>query len=61
MASPNPPTLQAPAPERQGISRRLPEVSARERDFWRRAVAEERERLDLAEHGAAAPCRPDAH
>lgn len=61
MASPNPQTLLAPAPDRQGLSRYLPEVSARERDFWRRAVAEERERLDLAEHCAAVPGRPDAH
>lgn len=41
--------------------RRLPEVSANERDFWRRAVAEERERLDLAECAAPRPGRRDTN
>lgn len=44
-----------------GFCRRLPEVSATERDFWRRAVAEERERLDLAEGTGMRGVRPDAH
>ncbi|MBS1199805.1 MAG: hypothetical protein H6R27_483 [Proteobacteria bacterium] len=44
-----------------GFCRRLPEVSATERDFWRRAVAEERERLDLGEGMGARAARPDAH
>lgn len=44
-----------------GFCRRLPEVSARERDFWRRAVAEERERLDLGRHASAGPDRQDVH
>jgi hypothetical protein len=44
-----------------GFCRRLPEVSARERDFWRRAVEEERARLDLGGHDAAASGRQDVH
>jgi hypothetical protein len=44
-----------------GFCRRLPEVSASERDFWRRAVAEERERLDLSECAAARPDRRDTN
>jgi len=44
----------------RGSGRRLPEVSAQERDFWRRAVAEERERLDLAGHATLVQ-RPDVH
>ena len=44
-----------------GFCRRLPEVSASERDFWRRAVAEERERLDLAECAPARPGRRDTN
>lgn len=44
-----------------GFCRRLPEVSASERDFWRRAVAEERERLDLAEGAVVRTCRRDAN
>jgi len=44
-----------------GFCRRIPEVSAGERDFWRRAVAEERERLDLAEHAAPEAARPDVN
>jgi hypothetical protein len=44
-----------------GFCRRLPEVSARERDFWRRAVEEERERLDLGGRSAAAAGRQDVH
>jgi hypothetical protein len=47
----------------RGYSRRLPEVSAQERDFWRRAVALERERLELGKlctggMGAAAALLP---
>jgi hypothetical protein len=44
-----------------GFCRRLPEVSASERDFWRRAVAEERERLDLAEGAAERQERRDTN
>lgn len=44
-----------------GFCRRLPEVSASERDFWRRAVAEERERLDLSEGAAARLDRRDTN
>jgi hypothetical protein len=45
--------------EDRGFCRRWPEVSASERDFWRRAVAEERERLVLAERTAVPGGRPD--
>lgn len=59
------PTMQSmrvpPAGGDSGFCRRLPEVSANERDFWRRAVAEERERLDLSAHAAAGASREDAH
>lgn len=51
----------SPASGEGEFCRRLPEVSARERDFWKRAVAEERERLDLGEHLAALPGRQDVH
>ncbi len=44
-----------------GFCRRLPEVSPRERDFWKRAVAEERERLDLGEPVAVLRGRQDVH
>jgi hypothetical protein len=44
-----------------GFCRRLPQVSPRERDFWKRAVAEERERLDLGEPAAAVSGRQDVH
>jgi len=58
----NVPSMQAaPAGGDGGFCRRLPEVSSRERDFWRRAVAEERERMDLARQGTAACGRQDAH
>lgn len=45
----------------EGFCRHLPEVSARERDFWRQAVAEERERLVIAEHGGGHAGRRDTH
>jgi len=45
----------------EGFCRHLPEVSARERNFWRQAVAEERERLVLAEHGGGHAGRRDTH
>jgi hypothetical protein len=44
-----------------GFCRRVPEVSAGERDFWRRAVAEERERLDLSQTSCSCSGRRDAH
>jgi hypothetical protein len=44
-----------------GFCRRLPEVSVNEREFWRRAVAEERERLDLASSAGSGAGRRDAH
>lgn len=50
-----------PAGGEGGFCRRLPQVSARERDFWRRAVAEERERLDLGGHAGTASGRQDVH
>jgi hypothetical protein len=46
--------------EERGSGHRLPEVSAQERDFWRRAVAEERERLELAGQATHVQ-RPDLH
>jgi len=39
----------------------LPEVTARERDFWRRAVAAERERLALGGGKRLAPLQPGTH
>jgi hypothetical protein len=50
-----------PAGGEGGFCRRLPEVSPRERDFWKRAVAEERERLDLGEPVAVLRGRQDVH
>jgi hypothetical protein len=50
-----------PAGGEGGFCRRLPQVSPRERDFWKRAVAEERERLDLGGPVAALPGRQDVH
>ena len=37
----------------------LPTVTSQERDFWRRAVAAERERLARLARGAADSPRPD--
>jgi hypothetical protein len=39
----------------------LPPVSSRERDFWRRAVAEERARLELTGHAATTEPQLDLH
>ena len=36
-------------------------VTARERDFWRQAVAEERQRLALAGHALSTELRADRH
>lgn len=47
--------------EDEGFCRGLPQVSATERDFWRRAVAEQRLRLDIAEAVARGATRHDAH
>ncbi len=47
-----------PGREERGFCRHWPEVSASERDFWRRAVAEERERLVLGERQATPATRP---
>jgi len=44
-----------------GFCRRLPEVSASERDFWRRAVAEERDGFDISECAAPRPDRRDTN
>jgi hypothetical protein len=45
----------APRPRLRGA------VTAGERNFWRRAVADERERLGLADCGGLHDCRPDVH
>jgi len=39
----------------------LPPVTSRERDFWRRAVAEERARLELTGHAAPADAQAGVH
>jgi hypothetical protein len=39
----------------------LPQVTRRERDFWRRAVAEERARLELKGHAAAVDPQANVH
>jgi hypothetical protein len=39
----------------------LPLVTSRERDFWRRAVAEERARLELTGHAGAAGPQTNVH
>jgi hypothetical protein len=39
----------------------LPPVSSRERDFWRRAVAEERARLELKGSSAPADLPAELH
>jgi hypothetical protein len=39
----------------------LPVVTSRERDFWRRAVAEQRQRLELTGHEAPPELRAERH
>ncbi len=39
----------------------LPVVTSRERDFWRRAVAEQRQRLELAGHAAPPELKAEPH
>jgi hypothetical protein len=39
----------------------LPPVTPHERDFWRRAVAEQRQRLELTGSGAPRQLRAEVH
>ena len=62
MSRPTTPCMRMPPDgEGGGFCRRLPEVSADERDFWRRAVAQERQKLVLDGDGTAAAGRQDVH
>ena len=62
MSRPATPFMRMPPDgEGGGFCRRLPEVSADERDFWRRAVAQERQKLVLDPRPDAGTSRQDVH